>query len=99
MSGFLVLGVPKQKIDELVARRVAAMERRLLTPPRPGSTERRMQKVLAKIAINPPREILSHEFSVPQFCNDFIKLLPGDFQFVVIATKRGRVWDFYESDT
>lgn len=36
MSGFCVLGVPKQKLDEIVARRVAAMERRLLTPPSSG---------------------------------------------------------------
>lgn len=33
MSGFYVLGVPKQKLDEIVTRRIAAMERRLKCPP------------------------------------------------------------------
>ncbi|CAM5350062.1 hypothetical protein [Eoetvoesiella caeni] len=56
MSGFCVLGVPKQKIDEIVARRVVAMEQRLKCP-RPGSTERHIQKVLSKLQANPPREV------------------------------------------
>jgi len=54
MSGFFVLGVPRQKLNDLVTRRVIAMEDRLKRPPKPGSTERRMQKVLSKIEQAPP---------------------------------------------
>lgn len=96
MSGFCVIGVTKQKLDEIVARRVAALERRLKSPPRPGSTERRKEKVLAAIQEKPPREVLSHEFSVPQFCDDFIKLAAKqEILFMAVAVKNGRSLDIH----
>lgn len=33
MSGFCVLGVSRQKLETIVSRRVAALERRLKCPP------------------------------------------------------------------
>lgn len=102
MSGFCVLGVSRQKLETIVSRRVAALERRLKCPPRPGSTERRTRKVLAAIQANPPREIVSHEFSAPQFCCDFIELATRhEFQFLAVARKGDRPngerpWVLYE---
>lgn len=97
MSGFYVLGVPRQKLEELVARRVIAMEDRLKRPPKPGSTERRMQKVLSKIKQAPPREVLSVEYSVPQFCEDFIGLMPRqDYSYLAIGSREGRRWEIHQ---
>lgn len=60
-------------------------------PPRPGSTERRTGKVLAAIKAKPPREVVSHEFSAPQFCRDFIELAAKhDLQFLVVARRGDR---------
>lgn len=102
MPGFCVLGLQKAKLNEIVARRVAALERRLKTPPRPGSTERRIKKVLAAIHANPPREIVSNEYDAPQFCRDFIALaMKHDFQFLAVARKGNREigeksWELYQ---
>lgn len=102
MTAFCVLGVPKQKIEDIVTRRVMAMERRLKTPPRRGSTERRMAKVRAALHAKPPREVISAEFCAPQFCRDFIELAKRyEFGFFAIA-RRGdraageRAWEVYE---
>jgi hypothetical protein len=98
MSGFYVLGVPKQKLDEIVTRRIAAMERRLKCP-QPGSTERRRQKILAAIHAKPPREVVSTEYSVPQFCHHFIDLAAKhDLLYLAVARKDGRRWELISED-
>lgn len=97
MSGFFVLGVPRQKLDELVTRRVIAMEDRLKRPPKPGSTEQRRKKVLSKIESAPPREVLSHEYSVPQFCDDFVRLInKQDYSYLAIGSREGRRWEIHQ---
>lgn len=99
---FVVLGVSAQRLDDIVARRVAAMERRLKRPPQPGSTDQRVKKVLSKIREQPPREVVSSEYSAPQFCRDFIDLAAKQgYQFLTIARRgiRGqgeRPWEIYE---
>ncbi|TKR55356.1 hypothetical protein D7I39_11095 [Allopusillimonas ginsengisoli] len=91
MHGFFVLGVTKQRIDDLVTRRLAAQERRLKRPPKPESTEARRRKILAKIEAKPPRTVISHGYSAPQFCRDFIALAEKNgFAFMVIARKGNR---------